>query len=101
MVTTDTYRARTAKELYRHGVYPPNYMKVADVADAIVGAGDRDTAVRAIRNTAADDFSPVVFVRESNQQAITLGRGSATTINNEIRDWIMQWDESELPPELQ
>lgn len=101
MVSTDTYRARTAKALYRHGVYPPDLMKVADLADAIAEPGERRKAIMAIRKTAMDDFSPVVFVRGSNQQAVTLGRGSTAQINDEVRDWIIQWDENELPPGLQ
>lgn len=101
MVSTDTYRARTAKELFRHGVYPPDFMKVADLGDAIAEPGERQKAIMAIRKTAMDDFSPVVFVRGANQQAVTLGRGSTAAINDEIREWILQWDETELPDGLQ
>lgn len=100
MVSTDTYRAKAAKELFRHGVYQPDFMKVADLADAIAEPGERQKAIIAIRKTAMDHFSPVVFVRGSNQQVVTLGRGSPSDINDEIRDWIKQWDESELPDEL-
>lgn len=100
MVSIDTYKARVAKEMYHHGVYQPDRMRVSDLADAIVGGGDRQTAQRAIRKTALDDFSPVVYVRGSNQKWVTLGRGPSKQINKEIRDWIMQWDESELPPGL-
>lgn len=55
MVSIDTYKARTAKELYHHGVYQPDRMRVSDLADAIVGGGDRKTALRGIRKTALDD----------------------------------------------
>lgn len=100
MASIDTYRARTAKEMFLHGVYQPDHMKVADLADAIADRGERQKAIEAIRKTALDDFSPVVYVRGSNQQMVTLGRGASKQINKEIRDWIKQWDENELPQEL-
>lgn len=100
MVTFDTYKARCVASLYRHRVYPPDVMKVADVADDITGSGDRQKAIQAIRKTALDDFSPVVFVRGSNQQVVSFGQGPSAQINNEARDWIVQWDENELPPGL-
>lgn len=100
MVTIDTYKARCVASLYRHRVYPPDVMKVTDVADDITGAGDRQKAISAIRKTALDDFSPVVFVRGSNQQVVSFGRGPSTQINTEAREWIIQWDENELPSGL-
>lgn len=101
MVSMDTYRAKAAKELYHHGVYQPDRMRVSDLIDAIIGGGDRQTARQAIEKTALDDFSPVVYVRGSNQRWITLGRGPSEEVNEDIRDWLIQWDESELPPELE
>lgn len=100
MVSIDTYRARVAKEMFHHGIYQPDRMRVSDLADAIVGGGDRQIALQAIRMTALDDFSPVVYVRGSNQRWVTLGRGPSADINEEIREWIIQWDKNELPPEL-
>lgn len=40
MVTIDTYKARCVASLFRHRVYPSDYMKVADLMDDITGAGD-------------------------------------------------------------
>jgi hypothetical protein len=100
MVTIDTYKARTVRSLYRHRVYPPDHMKVVDIADDITGSGDRDTAVRAIRQTAADDFSPIVFVKGSNQQVVSFGRGPPAQLKKEAREWILQWDPDEMPSGL-
>lgn len=97
MTSTDTYKARCVASLYRHRVFPPDQMKVADVADDIQGSGDRRKAIEAIRKTALDDFSPVVFVRGSNQQVVSFGRGHPDQIKKEARNWITQWDASELP----
>lgn len=101
MITIDTYKARCVASLFKHRVYPPNVMKVADIADDITGSGDRQKAITAIRKTALDDFSPVVFVRRSNQQVVSFGKGHPDQIKQETRDWIVRWDADELPPGLQ
>jgi hypothetical protein len=47
------------------------------------------TAIRAIRQTAMDDFSPIVFVKESNQQVVSFGRGPTAQLNKEAREWTL------------
>jgi hypothetical protein len=75
-------------------------MKVADATDTIAAPGDKPKAIKAINKTALDDFSPVMFVRGTNQSAISFGIGPIDEIHEEAKDWIELWDADEMPPGL-
>ena len=61
MVSDATYKARTAAVLYRESAYLPQWMSVADVVDEIADPAEIGSAESAIRRTAADRVSPVIF----------------------------------------
>ena len=94
MVSDATYKARTAAVLYRESAYLPQWMSVANVVDEIADPAEIGSAESAIRRTAADRVSPVIFTPGTGRSAVSLERGD---VDARVKDWIERHDPSELP----
>lgn len=101
MITLDTYKARLARFLYQHGFRFPRWIGVKDALDAIAAANDRKRVYHAIRSAAEDAASPIQYVDGTGEEAIALVDAPLSQVKRKVRNWIVMWDENELPPELQ
>ena len=103
MISDDTFIARAAAHLYREAAYLPHWVAVDDLVDEITDPNDRGSggsAESAIRRTAADLRSPVVYTPGTGRSAVSLERGSRGQVDARVRDWIERHDGSELPSGL-
>lgn len=101
MTSRDTYKARIASFLYKQGLRYPQWIAVDDALDAIASSGERPKAYQAVRKAAMDDFSPVRYVEQTGDEAISLMDAPMSKVEQEVKDWIETWDENELPHDLQ
>lgn len=97
MVSDKTYKARTGAVLYKEAAHIPKWMSVDDVVGEIAAPGEPGSAESAIRRTAADPQSPVVYTPGTGRSAVSLERGARADVDARVKDWIERHDRSELP----
>lgn len=97
MVSDETYKVRTVAHLYQEAAYLPQWEAIDDVGDKIAAPGEPGSAESAIRRTASDRLSPVIYTPNTGDSAVSLERDDRATVDERCRDWIERHDRSELP----
>lgn len=97
MVSDNTYKARTVAYLYQEAAYLPQWVAIDDVVAAIADPSELGSAESAIRRTASDRLSPVIYTPNTGDSAISLERDDRATVDERCKDWIERHDPSELP----